>query len=163
MESEPGDGTEFQVLLPASEEPITPASFFRSVEAPRGGSETVLLVEDDAAVRSVTRRILMRSGYFVIEAGHGVEALAAWDRHSGRIHLLLTDLVMPEGIHGRDLAAQLTERDPKLRVVFTSGYSAEMAGRELSLGAGQDFIQKPATANQILETVRRCLDGATRY
>lgn len=161
VESEPGDGTEFQVVLPASEEPITTASPFRPVEAPRGGSETVLLVEDDAAVRSVTRRILARGGYAVIEASHGVEALAAWNRHPGRIHLLLTDLVMPEGLHGRDLAAQLIERDPKLRVVFTSGYSAEMAGRELSLGAGQDFIQKPATANQILETVRRCLDGAT--
>jgi len=85
--------------------------------------------------------------------------LRIWEQHAGPIHLLLTDIVMPEGISGRELAAQLLQRNPKLRVIFTSGYSADIAGRELVLEEGQNFLQKPCPSDHILETVRKSLDG----
>ena len=89
----------------------------------------------------------------------GVEALRIWEENQDSIHLLFTDLVMPKGVRGHELAARLQARSPKLRVVFTSGYSADIAGRQLSLQEGQNFIQKPSSYQQLLETVRRCLDS----
>lgn len=108
------------------------------------------MVEDESAVRLLTRVVLERHGYQVLEASTGIEALRVWDQSPGPIHLVLTDIVMSEGIDGRQ---------PDLRVVLTSGYSAEIAGRELALRPGQNFIQKPSFLHEILETVRRCLDG----
>jgi CheY-like chemotaxis protein len=103
--------------------------------------------------------VLRRHGYQVLEAEQGVAALRVWNEHSGTIDLLLTDLVMPDGIGGMELAARLRERSGQLRVIFTSGYNADISGRELSLQSGQLFIQKPASPALLLETVRRCLDG----
>ena len=94
-----------------------------------------------------------------MEAANGIEALKLWDQHQDTIRLLFTDMVMPEGMSGRELAGILRERDPKLRVIFTSGYSADIAGRELSLREGQNFISKPSTTQQLLETVRQSLDA----
>jgi two-component system, cell cycle sensor histidine kinase and response regulator CckA len=106
-----------------------------------------------------TRTVLERAGYRVLEAAHGVEALTRWDEATANIQLLLTDIVMPEGLGGRELAARLREKNPGLRVVFASGYSADIAGRDLSLEEGQNFIQKPFSRHQLLATVRNCLDG----
>lgn len=102
--------------------------------------------------------VLERAGYRVLEAANGVEALTLGEQQRDRIQLLFTDLVMPEGISGHELAARLQAGNPRLRVVFTSGYSADIAGRKLSLQPGQNFIQKPAAPRELLETIRWCLD-----
>jgi CheY-like chemotaxis protein len=115
-------------------------------------------VEDESTVRQLASVILERAGYRVFEAANGVEALRVWERNRDAIQLLLTDIVMPEGITGRELAVRLQAMDPGLRVVFTSGYSAEIAGSDLTLKPGQRFIQKPWLTDQLLETVRQCLD-----
>lgn len=158
VESAVGQGTTFQVFLPAVEAAASGAAA-STQPAPRGGTETILLVEDDPGVRTLTRRVLEGAGYRVLEAANGVEALAIGERHRGEIDLLFTDIVMPGGISGRELAARLQATHPTLRVVFTSGYSAEIAGRELALQPGQNFIQKPAAPRELLETIRRCLDS----
>jgi two-component system cell cycle sensor histidine kinase/response regulator CckA len=110
-------------------------------------------------VRQLTRRTLERAGYRVLEASNAVEALRIWAKHEGAIDLLMTDIVMPEGINGRELAERLYVHNPRLRVVLTSGYSADIAGQELSLRPGHAFLQKPATPRFLLDCVRRCLDG----
>ena len=159
VESEVGKGTTFRLFLRAQE--TTAKSRAEAAVNPRtrGGTETILLVEDEPSVRMLTRVVLERAGYQVLQAAQGVEALKIWDQASEKIQLLLTDLVMPEGINGRELAARLREKSPGLRVIFTSGYSADIAGRELTLQEGQNFIQKPASPQQLLETVRRSLDA----
>ncbi len=157
VESALGQGASFQVFLPASAEAQTIAVEPAPAQ-PRGGTETILVVEDEVSVRLLTRRLLERAGYRVIEASHGVEALAQWDRQEGKIDLLLTDMVMPEGISGLDLARHLEARAPKLKIIFTSGYSSDIAGREFVLREGQNFLQKPCQPDRLLEAVRACLD-----
>jgi signal transduction histidine kinase/ActR/RegA family two-component response regulator len=159
VESEVGRGAAFQICLPATEDVMELPEEIAAKPKPRGGTETVLLADDDPSVRMLMRIVLERNGYRVLEAADGVEALRIWEQHAGPIHLLLTDIVMPEGISGRELAAQLLQRNPKLRVIFTSGYSADIAGRELVLEEGQNFLQKPCPSDHILETVRKSLDG----
>ena len=123
-----------------------------------GICQAILVVEDEPYVRMLTRVLLERHGYQVLEAPNGVEAVRVWQRHKEPIHLLLTDIVMPEGMSGRELALRLRERNPALRVIFTSGYSPEIAGRELTLQPGQNFIQKPCPPFELLEAVRLSLD-----
>lgn len=159
VDSVEGQGTAFQVLLRSTEEDGDAAPALPVRTAERGGGETVLVVEDDATVRQLTRRTLERAGYHVLEASDAVEALRIWDKHQGTIDLLMTDIVMPEGIDGRELAERLYVRNPRLRVILTSGYSAGIAGRELSLPPGHAFLQKPASPQALLDSVRRCLDG----
>ena len=93
----------------------------------------------------LTRKILERAGYRVIEAANGADGFRAFQDSGGRIDLALTDVVMPDGMSGRELADRLLKMQPALRVIFTSGYSADFSGRELSLNDGQSFLQKPAT------------------
>jgi len=154
-----GQGATFQVLLPSTEDVQREASEMPARPVQRGGSETILVVEDDATVRQMTRRTLERAGYRVLEASNAVAALRVWEKHQGTIDLLMTDMVMPEGIDGRQLAERLCVRNPRLHVILTSGYSAEIAGQELSLRPGHAFLQKPAKPRLLLDCVRRCLDG----
>ncbi|HEY8926199.1 MAG TPA: PAS domain-containing protein [Polyangia bacterium] len=161
VDSVVGKGATFQVLLRPTEDdenrsaaPPPPAR-----PAARGGGETVLVVEDEATVRQLTRRTLERAGYRVLEACDAVEALRVWEQHQSAIDLLMTDIVMPEGVSGRELAERLHASKPKLRVILTSGYSADIAGQELSLRPGHAFLQKPATPRVLLDCVRRCLTG----
>ena len=159
VESEVGFGATFQIFLRATELAKLAATKVSKKLKWRGGEETILLVEDEPEVRMVTSVVLERHGYQVLEAGDGVEALRIWERHAGSIDLLLTDIVMPEGISGQELAGRLRERRPKLPVIFTRGYSPEIAGRELTLKPGQNFIPKPSRPQELLETVRHCLDN----
>jgi PAS domain S-box-containing protein len=163
VESEPGRGTTFEIKLPAAR-PSAAAAAASAAPLPRfeGGTETILLVEDDPSVRRLTRTVLERHGYTVIEARHGPDALRLWEEREIPVHLLLTDLVMPEGMTGKELAAALGQRDPGLRVIFTSGYSEEVAGKDLPLAEGRNFLQKPSSVDVLLETVRRCLDDPAR-
>ncbi len=159
VESEVGKGTTFRLFLRAEEATAQSRAEAAVKHRPRGGTEVVLLVEDEPSVRMLTRVVLERAGYQVVEATNGVEALRIWERATAKIQLLLTDVVMPEGIGGRELAARLREKTPGLRVIFTSGYSADVAGREFPLDEGENFIQKPASPDLLLETVRRSLDS----
>ena len=157
VESAVGSGTTFEVLLPIDEDAARARTEAAAAPALRRGSETILLVEDEPGVRMLTRVVLERQGYHVLEAAHGLEAVRLWDQHQATIRLLLTDIVMPEGVNGRELAARFRAANPTLPVIFTSGYSAEIAGRQLSLLEGQNFLQKPFSPRQLLEIVDRSL------
>jgi CheY-like chemotaxis protein len=125
-----------------------------------GGKETILLVEDEHAVRMTIRRVLESKGYTVREATTAREALEVWHTHEREIALLLTDIVMPGEMTGHDLAEQLWGQRPGLKVVFMSGYSAEVLGKNTDFIRRNRsyFLQKPSTSRVILETVCRCLD-----
>ena len=158
VESTAGQGSIFRVFLRAEENMPTHTPVTFEADKPLGGSERILLVEDDPSVRMLTRIILQRAGYKVMEAVHGPDAMRIWENAGGAFDLLLTDIVMPEGMSGRELATKLQARKPELKVILTSGYSEEIAGHELSLKQRQRFIQKPAPPELILETVRLSLD-----
>ncbi len=156
--SEPGHGTTFKVYLPRvteTAEALTPRA--QPKESPRG-TETVLLVEDAAAVRAVTRQVLERLGYVVLEAPDGKAAMHLATKHRGRIHLLLTDVVMPE-LGGRQLAEQLTALRPELRVLYVSGYTDDAVVRHGVLEAGIAYLQKPFTPEILGRRVREVLDA----
>jgi two-component system, cell cycle sensor histidine kinase and response regulator CckA len=154
-----GEGTTFEVIVPAIQQQHTVKPVSRvDHPRPRGGTETILVVEDEPAVRVLTRSILERAGYRVIEAANGIEGLQAFKNCGAKIDLALTDVVMPDGMSGLELAKKLQTLQPDLRVVLMSGYSTDFAGRELALQDHQSFLQKPATPKEMLEAVRRSLD-----
>jgi PAS domain S-box-containing protein len=125
----------------------------------RGGRETILMVEPDASLRRIFGDLLRGRGYHVLEASNGSEALRVWNEHDARIDLLVTDLVMADGLTGRDLLAMLRGKASGLKVVFTSRRSAPSAGHAPEVRAGQKFLEKPCAPHQILEAVRECLDS----
>jgi CheY-like chemotaxis protein len=128
----------------------------------RGNGETVLVVEDEPALRNLVRKIIQRFGYSVVEAQSGREALEVWRREKDRIDLLLTDIVMPEGVSGRDLAKTLSAENPDLRIIFTSGYDRNPADETPPLVEGQNFLRKPYSPSALAEIVHRCLESATK-
>jgi len=131
----------------------------RASRDPGCGTETVLLVEDEGPVRSILRMALERRGYHVVEAASGVEALAVWHQHHDRIALLVTDMVMPVGLSGRELAEQFRIQNPHLRALYVSGYTAEAAGLPVSLGAGEGYLRKPVDPDELTRAVRAMIDG----
>src|SRR5690242_16643532 len=159
VKTEPGKGTAFEIHLPSNRATVPSAEIHKADTENLKGTETILLAEDDFSVRTITAKFLELHGYTVLEAVNGVEALALWKTHSDKVSLLLTDLLMPEGINGRDLARQLSAAKPALKVIYFSGYSADLAGRGLDLRAGDNFLQKPVIPGQLLELVRRQLDS----
>ncbi len=158
VESEIGRGSTFQVFLPATGKTAQSPGEISAVSQPVGGTETILLVEDEEAVRILTRTMLERAGYKVLEASHAGEAVRIWEQFQDSIDLLLLDMVLPEGMSGHDLAATIQALKPDIRVVFTSGYNVDAVVRQLSLKQGQNFVQKPFSNQQLLETVRHRLD-----
>jgi CheY-like chemotaxis protein len=160
LDSHPEQGTTFHVYLHASAT-AAPAPAKPALKSkPAGGAETILLVEDEWGVRMSTRLVLQRHGYRVLEAADGAEALELWQEHRKSIALVLSDMVMPGELSGRELGQRLRSDRPGLKVLYASGYSAEMAGKDFQLQAGEAFIQKPFITEQLLEAVRRCLDGS---
>jgi CheY-like chemotaxis protein len=160
VSSRVGEGTTFKIFLPAIPPPAKAAAAPAQAEL-RGGSETVLLVEDDLSVRMTTRRMLETFKYKVYEAACAREALEVWRHHAGEIALLLTDIVMPEGLTGRDLAEQLRAKSPGLKVIFMSGYSAEVLGTDTEFfrRTASYFLHKPCPTATLIRTVRQCLDA----
>jgi CheY-like chemotaxis protein len=157
--SELDHGTTFKVYLPRVTEAVdAPTPRAQPKESPRG-TETVLLVEDAAAVRAVSRQVLERLGYAVLEAPDGKAALHLATKHRGPIHLLLTDVVMPE-LGGRQLAEQLTALRPELKVLYVSGYTDDAVVRHGVLEAGIAYLQKPFTPEILGRRVREVLDAA---
>jgi two-component system, cell cycle sensor histidine kinase and response regulator CckA len=158
VSSRVGAGTSFEVFLPCVAAPAVPAQPERV--ATGVASETILVVEDEEILRKLAGRVLERQGYRVLTAASGPEAHALWKDHGDRVDLVLTDLVLPEGETGRQLAEALTEQRPDLRVVYMSGYSPDFLSEGFVLDAGYNFLQKPFPLSQLLETVRRRLDAA---
>ena len=153
-----GIGTTIEVLLPSVDVVSQVALPGRVLGVSSRGDETVLVVEDDPHVRALTKRILEQQGYRVLEARHGPDAIRVWEREGAHVDLVLTDMVMPEGMGGLELARRLRERRATLKVIYMSGYSPETAGRELSDREREHFIQKPVAPAEMLATLRRCLD-----
>jgi PAS domain S-box-containing protein len=160
VSSQVGEGSAFKVFLPAIPAPAGLAAAAEVGAQARGGTETILLVEDEHSVRVTTRRVLESKGYTVLEATSTREALELWQSHAGEIALLLTDIVMPGGMTGRDLADQLWGQRPGLKVIFMSGYSADVLGKGTNFirRTKSHFVQKPSSSRALLETVRRTLD-----
>jgi hypothetical protein len=153
--SEPGRGSTFRVYLPVAREEAgaRPAA----AERPRGG-ESVVLVEDEPLVRNLVSEVLRLSGFVVVEFASAGEVLARDRRGLGEVDLLVTDVVLP-GLSGIDLAAELARRRPGMRVLFLSGYSAELAGLEEAMGPGRAFLPKPFSPDTLLRQVRELLDA----
>ena len=162
VQSEVGLGTTFQIFIPMKESAAPPPAAAAVTEtlAPRttNGSETILIVEDEDAVRSCVCAILKAKGYNTLTANNGVEALSVWREHRDKVDLLLTDMVMPEGVTGTELAAKLTADRPDLPVIYTSGYSNELAVSQSSLPAGR-FLAKPYQSKLLVQTIREALDS----
>jgi len=159
-ESDLGVGTTFRVWLPAVVGRPAPVSSPCDTEALARGDQVVLLVEDEEPVRKLIRRILRDSGYTVLEAASGAEALTVHRTHGGPIHLLLTDVMMP-GPGGPELAEQLRRESPDLRVLFMSGYAPDDR-LEHAIEAGAQFLQKPFTPRALTNAVCRVLDAHGR-
>ena len=159
--SEVGKGSTFKVFLPVWEGALGVAptgEAASNLPLPRESGEAVLIVEDEGIVREAARLVLERGGYRVFEAGDGPEALAIWERCPVRIDLLVTDMVMPRGVSGGALARVLQTRDPRLRALYTSGYSSEVVREDLRLTHGVNFLRKPYDPPALLKAVRMCLD-----
>ena len=154
--SEPGQGTTFKIYLPQVDEPLTELNGVVVKEVPRG-NETVLVVEDEETVRKLATRILKKPGYRVLEASEGGEALLLCEEFKEPIHLILTDVVMP-GMSGRDLAESLKKFQPKLRVLYMSGYTDNAIVHHGVLEKGMNYIQKPFTVEGLARKVREVLD-----
>ncbi len=159
VSSELNVGTRFEVFLPASDAPVEVTAATPQLTPPRGGSETILVVEDEPPVRELVCQILKTYGYQVLEAGSGVTALKVWREQKDKIDLLLTDIVMPDGMTGRDLAEVVQAEKPGLKAIFSSGYSADIVGKDFIMQKGLNFLQKPYQPEKLARAVRDCLDG----
>ena len=158
VESQPNQGTTFRVYVPASRqaaertEPVLDSTL-------RSGNETVLVAEDEDALREMVAKVLRMQGYTVLEAASGLDALEVWKRAERPVDLLVTDMVMPGGIMGGELAERLLRQCPGLRVIYTSGYSPGMAGKDASLLERRNFLPKPYSIGKLAQFVRECLDA----
>jgi CheY-like chemotaxis protein len=159
VSSTPGEGTTFKIYFPdtnrSSRETAKPAS---SDGTSLGGSETILLVEDDALVRALTRTLLTKAGYHVLEAESAEAALTLAEQYSANIHLLLTDVVLPR-MGGRQLADQVCMRRPGTKVLLMSGYTNDSTIRDRIVDSALDLLQKPFTRVSLLRRVRGIFDA----
>ncbi len=157
VESKPNQGTTFRIYFPSSRQMAEKAEPVVETALP-GGRETVLVAEDEEVLRQMLVEVLKNQGYTVLEATSGRHALEVWERADRAVDLLLTDLVMPGGMMGSELAERLSSQCPSLKVIYTSGYSPGMAGREISLLQKRNFLPKPYSINKLAQCVRECLD-----
>ncbi len=155
--SEPGRGTTLKIYLPRIEGVAQPARPGPAATPVAGGSETLLVVEDQEEVRDLTRRVLEARGYTVLAARGGPEALRLAHGHAGPIHLLVTDVVMP-GMSGREVGLLLGPARPSMKVLYLSGYADESIVHHGVLERGVAFLQKPFAAEALARKVREVLD-----
>ena len=154
VSSEVNKGSTFNIYFPAVEgERVEKETAFAVARLPQG-TGTILVVEDELAVRVLVSNMLQRCGYTVLAAESGVAALKVWQQHQDRIQLLLTDIIMPDGMNGYELAQQLQIARPGLKVVYTSGYSGEVVGKSLNLIDGVNFLQKPYLPQKLLQILQ---------
>jgi len=155
--SEPGRGTTFKIYLPRVDTTVDPVLPELDLPANTHGHETILLVEDAPAVRVLARDVLQAQGYSVLEAEHGREALRIAEQYAAPIHLLLTDVVMPE-MNGRDLVERLAPLRPSMAIIYMSGYTDTVVVHHGGLDPGAAFLQKPFTPSALVGKVRQLLD-----
>ena len=160
VRSELGHGTTFDIYLPCVNKPLDALKPDTSLPATFEGSETILLVDDEDAIRDLVRKALESHGYRVLMAGDGVDAMKVADTSAGPIHLLITDLVMPR-MGGGQLAARLTAARRVLAVLYLSGYTDRREWNEEASQAGRAYLQKPFTPSVLMRKVRELLDAAT--
>jgi CheY-like chemotaxis protein len=154
--SEPGKGTTFKIYLPLIESAKQEGED-KKVTPPKRGSETILVAEDDDAVRTLTKEVLLKYGYTVIEAVDGEEAVNALRQYRDAVRLVVIDVVMPKK-SGKEVCDEMRKINPHVKVLFTSGYTADMINRKGILQEGVDFISKPLTPHDLLLKVREVLD-----
>jgi len=151
------EGTTFQIFLPACSEKSGPLTMASTEQKVIGGTETILVVEDELPLLKLIHHILESHGYKVLECTTGKAALENWEQHRRKIDLLLTDMVLPDGMAGVELAENLQASKPSLKVIYTSGYDTQKLAKDLGLKDGLNFIQKPFHARKLAETVYDCL------
>jgi PAS domain S-box-containing protein len=156
--SEPEVGSTFKICLPRVADPLHNLAGADALPPPRHGTETILVVEDEEMVRTLVRTVLRRHGYTVLDACHGGEALLTCEQYAEPIHLLVTDMVMPQ-MGGRQLAERLFPLRPDMRVLYLSGYTDDAVVRHGILEAGTPFLQKPFTPEALARKVREVLDS----
>jgi two-component system cell cycle sensor histidine kinase/response regulator CckA len=157
--SEPGQGATFKVYLPRVLESVPDAHAARAVQEPRGHGETILLVEDEPAMLEIAAETLADLGYTVLSTGTPGQALSVAQAHPGKIHLLITDVIMP-GMNGRELAERLGKIRSGMRCLFVSGYTADIIARHGFLDEGVRFLQKPFSRLTLAVKVREVLDSS---
>ena len=157
VSSEPGRGSRFEVLLPAVDELPSPSQTNAKPPRPAAGDETILIVEDEEQVRKLMCSVLRRAGYRILEATNGVEGLSVSQRHEGRIHLLLTDVIMPQ-MNGREMARALVSQRPDTKVLYLSGYTANAMSTHDACDEDVVLLAKPIAPQQLLQEVRVALD-----
>jgi CheY-like chemotaxis protein len=157
VESTIGKGTAFRIYLPRCDEIVVPRKSAQGVALPGRGSETILLVEDDAGVRELACLVLRTSGFAVLEAADGDEALRRAAEHPGPIHLLLTDVVLPRQT-GRQVAELLRPHRPRMKVLYCSGYTDDAIVRQGIQQAEVAFLRKPYSPALLVRKVREALD-----
>jgi CheY-like chemotaxis protein len=156
INSEPGLGTTITAIIPVTDERPLPDE--RAPRAPRArGGETVLVVEDEEAMREVTQRILERNGYRVVTAGRGAEALELVGAHTGELDLLLTDVVMPQML-GKEVAEKVAALRPGIRVLYMSGYARPVLAEQGTLDPTVALVSKPFSEDALLAAIREVLD-----
>jgi PAS domain S-box-containing protein len=159
VDTQQGRGTTFRVYLPALDEAVREQQVKSPEAVAGGGNETILIVEDEKPVRELVSTLLRRRGYRVLEAESGQKALGVWSENKGNVDLVLTDMVMPDRMSGWELAERLQAERPGLKVIFTSGYSAEVVGREFSLQVGVNYLPKPYHPQSLARAIRDRLDA----
>jgi len=162
VQSKVGVGTAFKVFLPGAGEtgnlPVGPTAESETV---RGGRETILMVEDENDLLELMREVLQQYQYHVLTASSGAEALHVWDEHHGQIDLLLTDMIMPGGMTGDELATELKRRKPDLKTIYASGYTSAFVGRDFGQN-GITFLAKPYLPQQVAQMIREILDAPAK-
>jgi PAS domain S-box-containing protein len=157
-----GSGTTFRIYFPIPDGVDGhQTEFIAKPEPVRGGKETILIVEDEPGLREIVQDVMREYQYHVAVAASGAEALRIWDEWDGRFDLVLTDMIMPGGMNGLELVERLKKRKPELKVIYTSGYSDELTGKDLR----QDdkvFLPKPYLPSQLARLVRKCLDAPVK-
>lgn len=162
VESELGKGTTFRVYLPAATDDVGAVGEDPSLGPPLRGHETILVVEDEGPLRRATARTLESLGYRVHAADNGRHALALWREQGGVFDLVLTDMVMPEGMTGLELVTHLRDLKPSLKVIVSSGYSAELVRHGLTAQKGIRYLPKPYTVQALAEAIRAAFDPVAR-
>ena len=159
IESELGKGTTFHVFLPATAVPAVEPEQFDTQFRARGGNETILVVEDERDLREMVARTLNRHGYRVFQAVDGPTALEIWNQYKNEISLVFSDVVMPGGMNGRELAEKIRADRPQQKIIFSTGYGTDVFGKDFPLDPELNFLPKPYLPQQLALIIRRCLDA----
>jgi signal transduction histidine kinase len=159
VNSQPGKGATFRIFLPIATEAAQPTDD-KVIRLPvAGGTETILVVEDDPSLRKLARGVLEEYGYGVLDACSGAEAIALWRQHNERIRLLFTDIVLPDGMSGWKLAETLRSENKELKVIYSTGFDSDTVNRRLDPQSAHVVLRKPYPVQLLVRSVRDCLDN----